>query len=303
MGQDRVGSRRRRARPVRRGRTLGHRGPVFPRAGRRQRPRQPAPRLSGRQRLPPSTPGTSPAYPAPSMYRHTADTDFQSDRPDPSRSSPASNVRGTTSAWAPGSISRKRPTWTWRETSGTSGERAYGSRPDEPPGTPGPLGPGTTSACAARAFIGLNDRLALVPLAGVHQRGFHRHLLRRGRTAAGKHRTTRDRLVRLGAGLNFFMDADNLLLFSTEYLDGQVDHTIRDLDGDVDDFLAGRLYGFLDAPGLRNPSGPLDHRPGLDRVRTPGKPGRSDPTRPPGSTFPWAWAWACTWAAWRWTWP
>jgi len=44
------------------------------------------------------------------------------------------------------------------------------------------------------------------------------------------------RLVRIGAGLNFFVNADNFLLFSTEYVDGKVDHTIRDLDGAVDYF-------------------------------------------------------------------
>jgi hypothetical protein len=99
----------------------------------------------------------------------------------------------------------------------------------------GPLDSWDNFGLRARAFIGLDDRLALVPLAEFVSEDFT------GTSIAGTNlgpatSANQGHLVRLGAGLDFFVDADNLLLFSTEYLDGQVDHTIRELDGDALDF-------------------------------------------------------------------
>jgi hypothetical protein len=86
----------------------------------------------------------------------------------------------------------------------------------------------------ARAFVGLNDRLALTPLLEY----VHEDYTGTAFANAGLYREyseNKGRLFRLGAGLNFFVDADNLLLFSAEYLDGKVDHDIHGLDGTTDD--------------------------------------------------------------------
>lgn len=99
----------------------------------------------------------------------------------------------------------------------------------------GPLDSWANFGLRARAFIGLNDRLALVPLAEYVSEDFT------GTSFAGVNlgpatSDNKGHLVRLGAGLDFFVNADNLLLFSTEYLDGQVDHRIDDLQGEALDY-------------------------------------------------------------------
>lgn len=113
-------------------------------------------------------------------------------------------------------------------------DRASGTGPNDTTWDTGELDSWNNYGLRGRAFIGLNDRLALVPLAEYISEDFT------GTSYAGAAllQETSDnvgRLIRLGAGLNHFIDTDNLLLFSAEYLDGQVDHTIRDLDGNVDD--------------------------------------------------------------------
>jgi hypothetical protein len=86
-----------------------------------------------------------------------------------------------------------------------------------------------------RAFIGLGDRLALTPLLEYISEDFTGTSFA-GAGLAGETSDNAGRLFRIGAGLNFFVDADNLLLFSTEFIDGRMDHTIYDLDRNPDDF-------------------------------------------------------------------
>ena len=113
-------------------------------------------------------------------------------------------------------------------------DRAYGYDPLHLDWTTGDLDSWNNYGLRARAFIGLNDRLALAPLGEYISEDFT------GTSYAGTGLRwgTSDnsgRMIRVGAGLNFFVDTDNFLLFSAEYLDGKVDHTIRDLDGAVAD--------------------------------------------------------------------
>ena len=115
-------------------------------------------------------------------------------------------------------------------------DRAYGYNPTNLDWDTGNLDSWNNYGLRARAFIGLNDRLALTPLAEYIQEDFAGTSL----IGAGLAQETSDNnghMFRFGAGLNFFVDADNLLLFSTEYLDGKNDHTIRDLDGATSQFL------------------------------------------------------------------
>ncbi len=115
-------------------------------------------------------------------------------------------------------------------------DRAYGYNPTDLDWDTGNLDSWNNYGLRARAFIGLNDRLALIPLAEYIQEDFTGTSL----IGAGLSQETSDNnghLFRFGAGLNFFVDADNLLLFSTEYLEGKNDHTIRDLDGVTNLFL------------------------------------------------------------------
>ncbi len=114
-------------------------------------------------------------------------------------------------------------------------DRAYGYNPTNLDWDTGEMDSWNNYGLRARAFIGLNDRLALVPLGEYISEDFTGTSF----AGAGLWRETTDnkgRMIRFGAALNFFVNADNFLLFSTEYLDGQVDHTIRDLDGNIDYF-------------------------------------------------------------------
>ena len=114
-------------------------------------------------------------------------------------------------------------------------DRAYGYDPTNLDWDTGTMDSWNNYGLRARAFIGLNDRLALSPLGEYISEDFTGTSF----AGAGLFREISDnkgRMFRFGAGLNFFVNADNFLLFSAEYLDGQVDHTIRDLDGDIDYF-------------------------------------------------------------------
>jgi len=114
-------------------------------------------------------------------------------------------------------------------------DRAYGYDPTNLEWDTGEFDSWNNYGLRARAFIGLNDRLALAPLVEYISEDYT------GTTFAGaglwrESSDNKGRMIRFGAGLNFFVNADNFLLFSTEYIDGQVDHTIHNLDGDIDYF-------------------------------------------------------------------
>jgi len=169
------------------------------------------------------------------MFRHTADTGFKSDFviPGPIETG-YERSRDDIGLGARFDLSDRA----YLDLAGDIrhiADRAYGSDPAHLYWDTGDLDSWKNFGLRARAFIGLNDRLALAPLAEIISEDF----TGTSYAGAGLLRETSDntgRLVRIGAGLNFFVNADNFLLFSTEYLDGKVDHTIRDLDGAVDYF-------------------------------------------------------------------
>jgi hypothetical protein len=165
------------------------------------------------------------------MFRHTADTEFQGTVPfentyERSRDDIGLGARLdlSTNAYLDVAADIRHIT-----------DRAYGYDPMHLHWDTGVLDSWNNYGLRARAFIGLNDRLALVPLGEYISEDF----TGTSYAGAGLLRETSDnkgRMIRVGAGLNFFVDADNFLLFSTEYFDGKIDHSIRDLDGDIDDF-------------------------------------------------------------------
>ncbi len=169
------------------------------------------------------------------MFRHTADTDFQSTA-DPG--SPAENTfersRDDIGLGARLDISPRA----YLDLAGDIrhiGGRAYGHNPTDLDWDTGDLDSWNNYGLRVRAFIGLNDRLTLTPLAEYIHEDFT------GTSFVGTglvNETSRNmgHIFRLGAGLNFFVDADNFLLFSAEYLNGKNDHTVRDLDGITDYF-------------------------------------------------------------------
>ncbi|MEN8006309.1 MAG: hypothetical protein ABFS42_04805 [Candidatus Krumholzibacteriota bacterium] len=165
------------------------------------------------------------------MFRHTADTDFQSAAPSPdpvertfeqTRNDFGFGLRMDISPQAyldlAGEIRHLR-------------NRAFGSDPADPDWDTSDLDSWNNQGLRARAFIGLNDRLALAPLVEYVHEDFT-GTSHAGGDLVGETSGNRGHLFRVGAGLNLFVDADNLLLFSTEHVTGRVDHTIRDLDGD-----------------------------------------------------------------------
>jgi hypothetical protein len=169
------------------------------------------------------------------IFRHTADTDFKSNlvKPVPIEIG-YERSRDDIGLGARLDLSEKA----YLDLAGDIrhiSDRAYGSDPNNLNWDTGDLDSWNNFGLRTRAFIGLNDRLALAPLLEYISEDFTSTsfagtgLLRETSNNSG-------RLVRLGAGLNFFVNADNFLLFSTEYLDGKVDHTISDLDGAVDHF-------------------------------------------------------------------
>ncbi len=169
------------------------------------------------------------------MYRHTADTESQVDSQQPTPAESAyDRSRDDIGLGARFDLSERA----YLDLAGDIrhlADRASGHDPVNLDWDTGDLGSWNNFGLRARAIIGLNDRLALVPLAEYIGEDFI------GTSYAGTvrpHETSDNagRLFRLGAGLDFFIDADNFLLFSAEYLDGQVDHTIRDLDGAVNLF-------------------------------------------------------------------
>lgn len=169
------------------------------------------------------------------MYRHSADTDFRSDQSNPVPVEASfQRSRDDIGLGARLNLSEKA----YLDLAGEIrhiGDRAYGSGPSNPGWDTGDLDSWNNFGLRARAFIGLNDRLALAPLLELVSEDFCGTSF----AGAGLLREISDntgQLIRLGAALNFFVNADNFLLFSTEYLDGKVDHTIRDLDGTVDYF-------------------------------------------------------------------
>jgi hypothetical protein len=123
-------------------------------------------------------------------------------------------------------------------------DRAGGSGPGGTTWDTGQQSSWNNYGLRARAFIALGDRLALVPLVEYISEDFT------GTSYAGAAllQETSDNVgdfLRMGAGLNYFIDTDNLLLFSLDFQDGQVDHTIRNLDGEVDDTWREDYSAFL----------------------------------------------------------
>ena len=164
------------------------------------------------------------------MFRHTADTGYQS----------------TTDPGAPAEYTYERS----RDDIGLGarldisprayldlagdirhiGDRAYGYDPTNLDWDTGDLDSWNNYGLRARAFIGLNDRLALTPLAEyIHEDFTGTSFVEMA--LVNETSDNKGHMIRVGAGLNFFVDADNFLLFTTEYLAGKNDHTIRDLDG------------------------------------------------------------------------
>ena len=169
------------------------------------------------------------------MFRHTADTEFQSESPVPFRiENGYERSRDDLGLGARLDLAGNAYLDVAADIRHIC-DRAYGYDPIHLDWDTGDLDSWNNYGLRARAFIGLNDRLALVPLGEYIGEDF----TGTSYAEAGLSRETSDnkgRMIRVGAGLNFFVDADNFLLFSAEYLDGKVDHTIRDLDGAVDDF-------------------------------------------------------------------
>jgi len=169
------------------------------------------------------------------MFRHTADTEFQG--PDNSPIPIETSYERSQDDFGLGvrmDLSDKAYLDVAADVRHIS-DTAYGYDPVHLDWNVGALDSWNNYGLRARAFIGLNDRLALAPLVEYIGEDFT------GTSYAdvGLYAETSDNkgsMIRFGAGLNFFVDADNFLLFSAEYLDGQVDHTIRNLDGDIDDF-------------------------------------------------------------------
>ena len=169
------------------------------------------------------------------MFRHTADSEF---RDNPPISIPIKNVyersRDDIGLGARLDLSDNAYLDVAADIRHIS-DRAYGYDPVNLAWDTAVLDSWNNFGLRARAFIGLNDRLALAPLAEYISEDF----TGTSYAGAGLARETSDnkgRMIRFGAGLNLFVDADNFLLFSAEYIDGQVDHTIRNLEGAVDDF-------------------------------------------------------------------
>ncbi len=167
------------------------------------------------------------------FYRHAADTDFQSvdQTPIPIESS-YERSRDDIGLGVRLDLSEKA----YLDLAGDIrhiGDRAYGYDPTNLDWDTGTFGSWNNFGLRARAFVGLNNRLALAPLLEYISEDFTGTSF----AGAGLYRETshnQGSMFRLGAGLNFFVDADNLLLFSGEYLDGRVDHDINNLDGDPD---------------------------------------------------------------------
>ena len=169
------------------------------------------------------------------MFRHTADTDFQSDIQSPLRfENGYERSRDDLGLGARLDLAANAYLDVAVDIRHLS-DRTYGYDPTHLDWDTGDLDSWNNYGLRARAFIGLNDRLALVPLGEYISEDFTGTSF----AGAGLLWGTSDnigRMIRVGAGLNFFVDADNFLLFSAEYIDGKNDHTIRDLEGAVDDF-------------------------------------------------------------------
>ncbi len=169
------------------------------------------------------------------MFRHTADTDFRADFHNTTHiENGYERSRDDLGLGARMDLSDNAYLDIAADVRHIS-DRAYGYDPTNLDWDTGIMDSWNNYGLRARAFIGLNDRLALAPLGEYISEDFTGTSL----AGAGLLRETSDnkgRMIRLGAGLNFFVDADNFLLFSAEYVDGKVDHTVRDLEGAVDYF-------------------------------------------------------------------
>jgi len=167
------------------------------------------------------------------MYRHTADTEFRSgDQLALPFSSTFERSREDIGLGARFDVSEKA----YLDVAGDIrylSERASGSATPDITWDTGPLGSWDNFGLRARAFVALNDRVALVPLLEYISEDFTGTTFA-GAGLLGETSDNQGQMVRFGAGLDFFPDTDNFLLFSLEYLDGQVDHAINDLAGDLD---------------------------------------------------------------------
>lgn len=92
----------------------------------------------------------------------------------------------------------------------------------------------------ARAFWGVSSRWVLVPLLEYLDQDDPATI-----PDGGDNTLQSGHLLRLGCGLNFLRDTDNLLVFSVDYMDGQVDHFIYDTDMDFSVDFRERYRAFL----------------------------------------------------------
>lgn len=96
-----------------------------------------------------------------------------------------------------------------------------------------------------RVFWQVSERLVLVPL--VEYVGEENP----GSVFGGSHDTLQSGdLWRLGCGLNFLRDTDNLVVLSADYVDGRVDHVVYDTDPDFSTGLGERYRAFLGKAAL-----------------------------------------------------
>jgi hypothetical protein len=82
----------------------------------------------------------------------------------------------------------------------------------------------------ARGFVAVGERWVLAPLLEYVSEDF----TGTGLASGSLYRETSDndgRLFRGGAALEYYPDADAFLLLSLEFLDGRIDHQLRELDG------------------------------------------------------------------------
>lgn len=95
-----------------------------------------------------------------------------------------------------------------------------------------------------RAFWGISDRLVLVPLIEYVAEDWATTLFADGGLAEEYSQNT-GHLWRLGCGLNFLRDPDNLLVLSADYVDGRTAYSLFDTGEDPTDSFAHRYTAFL----------------------------------------------------------